>query len=113
VVRLLANIEELFQLDGVIAVTRLDDIGRIGDWKAKGIVDPETKEHVSKLMMEINALFVSLAREAPRNWSPRKALIYSGGEMTLIAAGDSAVTVETKKVDFAKLLKVLLPMMDL
>jgi roadblock/LC7 domain-containing protein len=105
-VRLLVNIDELFQLDGVIAVTKLDDLGRIVDWKAKGVVDPETKEHMSKLMMEVNALFVSLAREAPRNWSPRRALIYSGGEMTLIAAGDSAVTVETKKVDFGKLLTV-------
>jgi roadblock/LC7 domain-containing protein len=32
-------------------------------------------------------------------------LIYSGGEMTLIASGDSGVTVENKKVNFEKLLK--------
>jgi roadblock/LC7 domain-containing protein len=57
-------------------------------------------------MMEVDALFEKLAREAPRNWSPRRALIYSGGEMTLIAAENSAVTVENKKVNFEKLLKV-------
>jgi roadblock/LC7 domain-containing protein len=102
----LVNTDELFQLDGIIAVTKLDDLGRIVDWKAKGAVDPETKEHMSKLMMEVDALFEKLAREAPRNWSPRRALIYSGGEMTLIAAGGSAVTVENKKVNFEKLLKV-------
>jgi hypothetical protein len=44
---------------------------------------------MSKLMMEVDALFEKLAREAPRNWSPRRVLIYSGGEMTLIASGGS------------------------
>ena len=61
---------------------------------------------MSKMNMEMNALFANLAREAPRNWSPRKALIYSGGEMTMIAAGGAAATVETKNVNFEKLFKV-------
>ncbi len=102
----MVNMDELFQLDGVIAVAKLDDMGRIVDWKAKGAVSPETKDHVSKLMTEVDALFANLARELPRNWSPRRALLYSGGEMTLIAAAGSAVTVENKKVNFEKLFEV-------
>jgi roadblock/LC7 domain-containing protein len=102
----LVNIDELFQLDGVVGVAKLDDMGRIIDWKAKGMVDPVIKDHMSKMNMEMNALFANLAREAPRNWSPRKALIYSGGEMTMIAAGGAAATVETKNVNFEKLFKV-------
>jgi roadblock/LC7 domain-containing protein len=101
----LVNIDELFQLDGVIAVAQLDDMGRISDWKAKGVVDPEVKEHTSKLITDITAMFREFAREAPRNWSPTRALIYNGGDMTLIAAGTAAVTVETKKVNFEKLFK--------
>jgi hypothetical protein len=48
----LVNTDELFQLDGIIAVAQLDDLGRIVDWKARGVVDPETKEHMSKLIVE-------------------------------------------------------------
>ena len=103
----MVNTEELFQLDGVIAVVKLDDMGRIVDWKAKGVVDPEiVKEHMSKMLVDITSTFRELAREAPRNWSPTRAIIYSGGDMTLIAAGTAAVTVETKKVNFEKLFKV-------
>ncbi len=103
----MVNTDDLFQVDGVIAVAKLDDMGRIVDWKAKGIVDPEiVKEHTSKMLMEITSTFREFAREAPRNWSPTRALIYSGGDMTLIAAGTAAVTVETKNVDFKKLFKI-------
>jgi roadblock/LC7 domain-containing protein len=105
-VRTIVNLDELFQLDGVTAIARLDDMGRITDWKAKGVVDPEIKKHMSKLMEEVGGLFSNFAREAPRNWSPRRALIYSGGEMTMIAAGDAGVTVENNKVNFEKLLKI-------
>ncbi len=101
----MVNLEELFQLDGIIAVAKLDDMGRIVDWKAKGNVDPAVKDQMSKMNMEINALFANLARDAPRNWSPRKALIYSGGDMTMIAAGGAAATAETKNVNFEKLFK--------
>ena len=101
----MVNIDELFQLDGIVAIARLDDMGRIVDWKAKGVVDPETEKHASKLSMEIDALFTQFAREAPRNWSPRIAWIYNGGEMTAIASGGAMVTVENKKVNFEKLFK--------
>ena len=102
----MVNIDELFQLEGVIAVARLDDMGRIIDWKAKGVVDPEFEKGVSKMSMEVGALFEQFTREAPRNWSPRRAWVYSGGDMTMIASGSSAATVETKKVNFEKLFKI-------
>ena len=101
----MVNIDELFQLDGIVAIARTDDMGRIVDWKAKGIVDPEIERHASKLSMNIDALFMQFAREAPRNWSPRKAWIYNGGEMTAIASGGALVTVENNKVNFEKLFK--------
>jgi roadblock/LC7 domain-containing protein len=102
----MVNLDELFQLDGVVAIAKVDDMGRITDWKAKGVVDPEITKHASKLLVEVEALFMNFAREAPRNWSPRRALIYNGGEMTLITAGGAVVTVENKKVNFEKLFKV-------
>ena len=102
----MVNIDELFQVEGVIAVARLDDMGRITDWKAKGVVDPSIERDASKLTMEVDALFEKFAREAPRTWSPRRGWIYSGGDMTMIAAGNAAATVETKNVNFEKLFKV-------
>ncbi len=103
--RTLVNIDELFQLDGVIAVAKLDDMGRIVDWKAKGAVSTETKNDMNKMLMELNNVFDRMSREAPRNWAPRKSLIYTGGDMTLIVASGVAVTAETKKLNPERLFK--------
>ncbi len=102
----LVNLEELFQTDGVIAVAKLDDMGRITDWKAKGVVNPELTKGISTMSAEVDALFTQFARNAPRNWSPRRAWIYTGGDMTMIASGGAAVTVENKKENFEKLFKI-------
>jgi roadblock/LC7 domain-containing protein len=102
-----ALLEELFQLDGVTAIAKLDDMGRIVDWKAKGVVDPEMMRETSKGLEEIISLFVQGARDRPRNWIPWRSMTYSGGDMTAIAAGKDLVVVETAKVDMDKILKTM------
>ncbi len=103
----MANIDELFQMEGVVAVAKVDDMGRIVDWKAKGVVTPETKEATSKLMSQLLSISNEIGRTAPRNWNPWHTWIYYGGEMILVVHGDGAVTLEAGKTDMNKVLETL------
>ncbi len=95
----MVQLDELFQLDGVTAIAKLDDRGRIGDWKAKGMVSPDLKDAFGKLISETLTMLEQMARIAPRNWSPRSYWVFSGGDMTMIASGQNAVIIETAKAD--------------
>jgi roadblock/LC7 domain-containing protein len=100
-------LDELFQMEGVTAVAKLDDMGRIVDWKARGVVSPEMKEETSKEISEVVSIFISGARNRPRNWLPLHGLAYSGGDMTMIIKGENAVIVETAKVEMDKIFRLL------
>ncbi len=102
----MAILDELFQIDGVTAVGTIDDVGRIVDWKAKGVVSHEVKEATSKFMASVVSLFNEEARLTPRNWSPRRSWTFNGGDMALIVVGSQFVTAEAAKVDLEELYKV-------
>ena len=102
----MAILDELFQMDGIIAVGTIDDMGRIVDWKAKGYVSQEAEETTGKFMASMVSLFSQEARLLPRNWSPRRSWTFRGGDMTLIVVGSQFVTAETAKVNLEELFKV-------
>lgn len=102
----MAILDELFQIDGVTAVGTIDDVGRIMDWKAKGVVSHEVKEATSKFMASVVSMFNQEARLAPRNWSPRRSWTFTGGDMVLIVVATQFVAAETAKVDLEKLFKI-------
>jgi roadblock/LC7 domain-containing protein len=95
----MVSLEELFELEGVTAIAQLDDLGRIVDWRAKGVVGPELKEAMNNFSTAVTSLLDEQARVAPRNWHPRRSWTYSGGDMTLIVSGNQAVIIETAKAD--------------
>jgi roadblock/LC7 domain-containing protein len=95
----MVSLEELFELEGVTAIAQLDDLGRIVDWRAKGVVGPELKEAMNKFSTAVTSLLDEQARVAPRNWHPRRSWTYSGGDMTLIVSGNQAVIIETAKAN--------------
>jgi roadblock/LC7 domain-containing protein len=103
----MASIDELFQMEGVVAVAKIDDVGRIVDWKAKGVVTPEIKEAMAKLVGELLSVSNEIGRIAPRTWQPWRSWIFSGGEMIMILHGDNAITFEAAKTDINKVLKTL------
>jgi roadblock/LC7 domain-containing protein len=103
----MADLDELFQMDGVVAVAKIDDVGRIVDWKAKGVVTPEIKEETGKLIGELLSISNEMSRIAPRNWHPWHSWIFSGGEMIMILHGENAITLEAAKADINKILKTL------
>jgi len=100
-------LDSLFQMEGVTAVAKLDNMGKIVDWKAKEVVSHELKDEVSKELSEVVSIFVEGARNRPRNWTPWRSLAYSGGDMTMIITGENAVLAETAKADMAKIFKSL------
>jgi roadblock/LC7 domain-containing protein len=95
----MVSLEELFEMEGVTAIAQLDDMGRIVDWRAKGVVGPELKEAANKFVTSVTALLDEQARVAPRNWHPRRSWMYSGGDMTMIISGNQAIIIETAKAD--------------
>lgn len=95
----MVSLEELFEMEGVTAIAQLDDMGRIVDWRAKGVVGPELKEATNKFLTSVTALLDQEARVAPRNWHPRRSWTYSGGDMTMIVSGNQAIVIETAKAD--------------
>jgi roadblock/LC7 domain-containing protein len=102
----MVQLDELFQLDGVTAIAKLDDMGRIVDWKAKGVVSHDLKEAFGSFTASTVAMLEQMARVAPRNWSPRRYWIFSGGDMTMIATGQNAAIIETAKADMASIFKM-------
>lgn len=99
----MVNLEELFQMEGVTAIARMDDMGRIVDWKAKGAVSPQLKEDFAKTIAGIIASLIQVAREAPRNWTPLHGFAFSGGDMMFIVVGKDAVIAETTKIKADKI----------
>ncbi len=93
------SLDELFEMEGVIAIARLDDLGRVVDWKAKGAVSPELKEATNNFLTSVTSLLDQQARLAPRNWHPRRSWTYSGGDMTLIVSDNKAIVLENAKAD--------------
>ncbi|MDD1751550.1 MAG: DUF2173 family protein [Methanotrichaceae archaeon] len=102
----MAILDELFGLDGIIAVGTIDDMGRIKDWKAKGVISHDIRESVNKFMSSVVSLTDQETRLLPRNWSPRRSWTFSGGDMTLVVAGSQFVTAETAKIDLEKLFRI-------
>jgi roadblock/LC7 domain-containing protein len=95
----MVSLEELFEMEGVTAIAQLDDLGRIVDWRAKGVVGPELKEAMNNFLTAVTSLLDEQARVAPRNWHPRRSWMYSGGDMTMIVSGNQAIIIETAKTD--------------
>ncbi len=104
----MVTMDELFKMHGIDAVGQIDDLGRIVDWKAKGIVDHETKEATSRFSESITSLIDQEARIVDEqvkkaNWHPRRGWIYAGGDITVIAAGDYLLVADNKRADMDKL----------
>ncbi len=57
-------IDELFQMEGVVAVAKIDDMGRIVDWKAKGVVTSEVKDTTSGLVAQLTFISNEIGRNA-------------------------------------------------
>ncbi len=116
---MLATLDDLMKIDGVVAVSEFTLDGKLVDHRAKENVIPEMRAIGAEVLAPVNIMFETLGQEFMRysdmKWSPLRGWACSGGNWTVAVGGTRAVFVETAKADFSKLFKALVsrPMIDM
>jgi roadblock/LC7 domain-containing protein len=108
----MAILDELLEIEGVIAAGEFTRDGMLVDYKAKIDLSPELAAMIAQLCAPVDMMFETLAEEFMRftnemRWLPPRRWAYSGGDWTVAVAGNRGVFVETAKADFNDLFRVL------
>jgi roadblock/LC7 domain-containing protein len=107
----MATLNELLNLNGVVAAGEFTADGKLVDFKSKMEMPPEMAEmsaqFCSSVTMLFNTLAGSFAQLSKMKWVPQQGWAYSGGEWTVAVGGNKGVFVETAKADFNKLFQTL------
>jgi roadblock/LC7 domain-containing protein len=107
----MATLNELLNLNGVVAAGEFTADGKLVDFKSKMEMPPEMAEmsaqFCSSVTMLFNTLAGSFAQLSKMKWVPQQVWAYSGGEWTVAVGGNKGVFVETAKADFNKLFQTL------
>ena len=105
----MASLEELLQIEGVVAAGEWDKDGSLIDYKASidislGLM-AGAAQFAATVTMTFDKLSEAFSQMSGMNWTPQHSWAYSGGDWS-IAVGDGgrkAVFVETTKADFNNL----------
>lgn len=107
----MATLDELLQIDGVVAAGEFTADGKLVDYKAKMDMSPEmaamSAQFTASVTMLFNTLAGAFAQMSGMNWTPQRGWAYTGGDWTVAVGGNKGVFVETAKVDFNKLFQDL------
>jgi roadblock/LC7 domain-containing protein len=106
-----ASLEELLNLDGVVAAGEFTADGRLVDYKATMDMSQEMAEMSAQFCATVTMMFNTLAgafsRLTQMNWVPQRGWMYAGGDMTVAIGGNKGVFAETAKADFNELYRAL------
>jgi roadblock/LC7 domain-containing protein len=109
----MATLEELLNIEGVVAAGEFDPDGSLVDFRASMDMSPEmaqmTAQFCATVTMMFNTLAGSYTRLSDMQWVPQQGWAYSGGDWTVAVGGGGykGVFVETARADFNKLFEVL------
>ena len=107
----MATLEDLLNIDGVVAAGEFAADGKLVDYKAKMDMSQEmaqmSAEFCATLTMLFNTLAGAFSQMSGMNWMPQQGWAYSGGEWTVAVGGNKGVFVETAKADFNQLFAAL------
>jgi roadblock/LC7 domain-containing protein len=107
----MATLDDLLNIDGVVAAGEFTADGRVVDYKAKMEMSQELAEMTAQFCATVTMLFNTLAgafaQLSQMNWVPQQGWMYAGGDMTVAIGGNKGVFVETTKADFNQLFQVL------
>ncbi|MBV9455705.1 MAG: DUF2173 family protein [Rubrobacter sp.] len=109
----MATLEELLDIEGVIAAGEFDPDGSLVDFRASMDMSPEmaqmTAQFCATVTMMFNTLAGSYTRLSDMQWIPQQGWAYSGGDWTVAVGGGGykGVFVETARADFNRLFEVL------
>src|SRR5919202_6232130 len=107
----MATLEELLNIEGVVAAGEFDPDGTLVDFRASMAMPPEmaqmTAQFCATVTMMFNTLAASYERLSGMRWTPQQGWAYSGGEWTVAIGGNRGVVIETGKADLNQLFGVL------
>jgi roadblock/LC7 domain-containing protein len=102
----MATLDDLLQIDGVVAAGEWAKDGSLTDYKASMEMSPELAAQAAQFAATVSMLFETLApafsQLSGMNWTPQEGWAYSGGEWTVAVGGGGGkgLFVETSKADF-------------
>ena len=109
----MASLDELLQIEGVVAAGEWAKDGSLTDYKASMDMSPELAAGAAQFCATVSMMFATLSgafsQTSGMNWTPQQGWAYSGGDSTVAvgAGGTKGVSVETAKADFNKLFGAL------
>jgi roadblock/LC7 domain-containing protein len=109
----MATLQELLDLEGVVAAGEFDLDGSLLDFEAKMDMSEEMAQMSAQYCAAVSIMFNTLASSFTQlsgmNWVPQHGWAYSGGDWTACIGdgGKRGVFVETSKVDFNRLFEAL------
>lgn len=107
----MASLDDLLNIDGVVAAGEFTLDGKLVDYKSKMSMSPEMAAMTAQFCASVTMMFNSLAgahtQLSQMKLSPQHGWMYAGGDYTVAIGGARGVFVETTKADFNKLYEVL------
>jgi roadblock/LC7 domain-containing protein len=107
----MATLEELLEVEGVVAAGEFKADGTLVDYRAKMDMSREMAERSAQFCATVTMLFDTLAGSfselGPMAWVPQRSWTYSGGDMTVAIGGNKGVFAKTSEADLNKLFEVL------
>jgi roadblock/LC7 domain-containing protein len=102
----MASVEELLQIEGVVAAGEWTKHGSLIDYKASIDITPGLMAGAAAFCETVTATFEKLSESyshlSGMNWTPQHGWAYSGGDWSIVVGegGRKGVFVETAKADF-------------
>jgi roadblock/LC7 domain-containing protein len=107
----MATLDELLQIDGVVAAGEYTADGKMVDYKTRMNMSREMAEMTAQFVATVTMMFNTLAgaytQLSQMQWVPQQGWAYSGGDWTVAVGGQRGVFVETAKADFNRLFEAL------
>ena len=109
----MATLQELLDIEGVVAAGEFGLDGSLLDYEAKMDMSEEmaqmTAQFCAAVSVMLNTLASSFTERSGMNWVPQHDWAYSGGEWTACIGdgGRRGVFVETSKADLNRLFEAL------
>ena len=107
----MATLDNLLEIDGVVAAGEFTAEGKLVDYKAKMDMSQEMAEMSAQFCATVTMMFNTLAGSfsqlSQMKWVPQQGWMYAGGDMTVAIGGNLGVFAETAKADFNELYRAM------
>jgi len=107
----MATLDELIEIDGVVAAGEFAADGRLLDYRSNVVMPPEMAAMSAQFCATVSMVFGTLggafSQLTPMQWAPQQGWAYSGGDMTVAVGGNKGVFIKTERANFNELFKLL------